>query len=588
MKRFDVIRKVKYVYLFLPLVMLAMAGGLAYLFFMLYSGLGITSLLGNSPSPIPIVLGLACFFPIFLFILFAIWMGLLWLALQRTCLVFEDTTLRQESSSHLSFLFFQRGFKPFSVDYDQIKEIRNGRMRGSLQILDHEGKAVDLIPSLFGNNYGEDILLELQKHVTSEQFESGMDIPTVLKKWQAESRKKIIIPLVFLILYLATFSLDPQFSSRLWLKVPWKTELHLPLFESPWTYTLISQDETWLISNKISSFSAYHYSSGKVVDTWDFKTPAGQYPDFVSTDNKGNPIIWYEDSVLHYDKTWKTLKYKNDLNVSGWYSSGLVRGTQGWAIRKIGEKNQFIRIDGLTGEWTVLPLPNSAVQQNLYPQRMLQTTAGDYLVLMNNNDIARIYLFSAGTWKPLEFSVNVPEINQLNSFFLDSKNSLWVLFSSEGYWFVEKIPLSGETLLTQLPSPIGEPHMERYMNLFVDTHGRIWVTGGYPYFISVFNPVWKGEASEIIKYKEKNSNYQGGGLQPPVMTSDGKLWTFDQRIVTMDTNIETLPAPLPDWFAKLDWNIIRLVLITSQMAFSVIIYISTIRWIYPKRSKISK
>lgn len=589
MKSFEVVRKAKNLYLFSLLVILAIAGGFAYLFIVLNSDvLDITNLPENSPSPFSFILTLACSFPFFLFILFAIWMGLLWIALQRIRLVFDTATLRQEANNRLSFLFFQRGFRSFSIGYDQIKIIRNGRMRGSLEIFDYENKAVDLIPSLFGNNFGEEILLELQKHVTSEKFESGMDTPDVLKKWQTARRKKAIIPIVFLMLYLATFSADSLFSSRSWLMAPWKTEIPLPLFESPWTYSLVSQNETWFISNKISSFRAYHYSSGKQVDAWTLKQTTGKYPDFVSTDNNGNPIIWYEDSVLRYNKTWETVKYNNDLDVSGWYSSGFVRDTQGWAIRKNGEKDQLVQIDGLTGEWVVVPLPDSAVQQGLYPQQMFQTIAGDYLVLTKNDVIARIYLFSAGTWSPLEFAVNTPEIDLLNSFFLDSENSLWVLFMSQDHWFVEKISVSGETLLTQLPPPIGEPHMERYMNLIVDTHGRIWVAGGYPYFISAFNPVWKGEASEIKKYTEKNSNYQGGSLQPPVMTSDGKLWSFDDRIVTMDTNLETLPAPLPDWFANLDWNIIRMVLIFIHMAFSIIIFISTIRWKYPKREKSSR
>ena len=53
------------------------------------------------------------------------------------------------------------------------------------------------------------------------------------------------------------------------------------------------------------------------------------------------------------------------------------------------------------------------------------------------------------------------------------------------------------------------------------------------------------------------------------MLPDGKIWGMDERIVSMDTNLASLPAPLPDWFAAWDWNSIRLGVVLVQLCISL-------------------
>ncbi|MEW5939047.1 MAG: hypothetical protein AB1750_05255, partial [Chloroflexota bacterium] len=68
---------------------------------------------------------------------------------------------------------------------------------------------------------------------------------------------------------------------------------------------------------------------------------------------------------------------------------------------------------------------------------------------------------------------------------------------------------------------------------------------------------------------------------------DGRIWTFDRKITSMDTSLENLPSPLPDWFANLDWNIIRLGIAFAQIIFSIYLAIQTVLWQRPKKTKSS-
>lgn len=73
---------------------------------------------------------------------------------------------------------------------------------------------------------------------------------------------------------------------------------------------------------------------------------------------------------------------------------------------------------------------------------------------------------------------------------------------------------------------------------------------------------------EIIRYSVENSNYQSGISSSTVLMPDGKLWAFEKQVVSMDTNLNDLPAPLPDWFESLDLGVVRLIL---MMIFNILL-----------------
>jgi hypothetical protein len=593
MKTFHATRNIKLTYLSLLLLMLIGFGILGYMQFWLFSAFSdLGNGVGNTADSLSLILSPMCSIPLLFFLFILVWMGITVVAVYKTRLNFDEQTIKLESLRYFTFFLWGSALKPFTIPYDQIRTIRSIGLVAAVQILDTNGKKYTLAPALFGKNFGEEVLVELQNRLPSDRIESGMEIPDMLRKWAKGNKARVIFILTFVALLLSTMAVDPMFSSRSWFISAWKVDAFLPTFENVWTYSLVSQSEVWFLASKINSYKAYHFVSGDLQESWDVPyafIPKGSYPDFVSNDGNGKPLIWVDDRTLHYDGTWKATKYQDNLQVTNLYSSGFVMGVQGWAIAKDENTSRIIKINGQTGEWSELPLPKTAIEQNLYPTTILQAPTGERLVLMTSKSNARVYLLSNGVWETLEFALIMPDDFKIRSFFLDIDNSLWVLFSSSDEWFVEQVFSNGELRLTQLPSPNREiDEWERYEEIFVDSHGRLWISGSYPNFMSVFSPIWKDTAFEMMRYTEENSNFQGSKLQPLVMTSDGRIWTLDRRITSIDTNLEVLPTPLPAWFADLDWGFIRLYIILAQFLFSIYLLIISLVRLMPRKNKAQK
>jgi hypothetical protein len=379
-----------------------------------------------------------------------------------------------------------------------------------------------------------------------------------------------------------------MFSSRLWLTDAWNVELRPLGYESVWAYSRDSQNNFWVVSWKSSYYRIYHYSN-KLENEWELpKTLTGKdYPQFASGDKAGNPIVWLEDHVLHYENdNWKAIPYDDNLDLGDWDYNGNVAGEWGWAIdEKEGQDNHLLKINALTGKWSVIPLPETAAQQKLLPRSIRRAVNGDFLVLMQSDTNNRVYILSDDKWKPQEYPIILLEDSRFRDCFLDNNGSLWVLFETQNKFIVEKVDLKGDLHLTQLPSPKETDEWERYERIIVDSAGRLWVNGSYPEFMAVFTPVWQGEATEIERYTEQNSDYQGDLSANPVMMPDGQIWVFDRHIATMDTNQATLPPPLPAWFASWDWNLIRLFMILTQLVFLLFGYIYSHRYISSRNKR---
>jgi hypothetical protein len=96
--------------------------------------------------------------------------------------------------------------------------------------------------------------------------------------------------------------------------------------------------------------------------------------------------------------------------------------------------------------------------------------------------------------------------------------------------------------------------------------------------MAVFTPSWSGEAAEIVRYTEGNSSYKGGISTDPVMLSNGQIWSLSDKITSIDSNLKVLPAPLPDWFASLDWLQIRLFSVITLFIVFLIGQLFFLRW----------
>lgn len=517
------------------------------------------------------------------FLLLIVWLSVYLVACQKMRLIFDNEKITLESIKRLRFLL-QAGYKSFELSYDQIKKVKFEGFIGRMLFIDQKEKKVYLYPMLFDKNYGKQVLAELQNRLPTETFEPDIRTLAIPEIWSRQNKIRITFAIVILVLYITTMFLDPHFTSRSWLTDDWDVKLNPKGYESAWTYSIDSQNTFWVVSWRSSYYRVYHFSD-KLENEW--KLPkellGEQYPQLVSNDGAGSPIIW-ADRGIYFSKNngWNWKPYANNLNLEN--SSALASGEHAWVID---EQKQILKINALTAAWTIIPLPKSALAKKLQPKSLRPTKDGNILVLMQNDNSSRVYLLSLDDkWKHQEFSVISSENIFIQDYFLDDHNVLWILSSEQKKFFIQKIDSNENLLLTKLPSPLETEDWERYRSLLVDSSGRLWVEGGHPYFMAVFSPVWNDTAEEIVRYTEDNSAYQGGISASPILMPDGRIWSFGRRLSTMNAHLANLPSPLPTWFAALDWNLIRLGVILAQLPFYFVLYLFSVKpMVFQKRNR---
>lgn len=537
---------------------------------------------GESSSPLPweiFMPRMRVFLPIVLGMLLLIsWAGISTFATLKAQLIFEEDGLRLQTLDRLAFLL-QRGIKPFKIPYSQIANIKANIMLGRIEIFDQVGRNHTLLPAMFGSKYGENIFLELKEHMPSEVFESGRGFSRAMEKWSKGNKFRIVSALAIALVYIVPFLLDPSFSSRAWLTDAWQVEYHPFGSESVWTYSPNAENDFWIAGWHLNYYRIYKFSTRRQ-NEW--KLPDNllgrQYPQLVSEDTAGLPIVWLGDRVLHYNNgAWKSISYNRNLQLGDWDRQGVVSGEQAWAIDNAEPARHLLKIHALSGDWSTVSLPETAKELNLSLESIKRTMDGDLLVLMQNDLNTAVYLLSDDKWMKQEYHTILPPETRMQDYFLDAHDALWVLFESQGKTIVEKIGLDGTLQLTQLPLLKGEEGLTGYRSIIVDSSGRLWV-GGYPDFMAVFTPQWKKDAVKIMEYTEKNSNYQREVSIDSILTPDGNIWAFDTWISTMDTNVQPLPKPLPSWFASLDWSQIRIFTPFIFLIVFVIIHLFYLRW----------
>ncbi len=488
------------------------------------------------------------------------WIAVVQIAEWKARLIFDDEQISLETIAGMDWLL-QRGLKPFSVKYGRVRSLMLG-VFGTVEIIDMSGAKYTLTPLLFGNRHGEDIVIELKNRVPPEAISPSMKDSETIEKWHRQSRNIAVIISLIAALYLPVVFLEPPHS---WFINIWETETRFPWFESVDEYSVDPQGGFWVISRGWKNYHVFH--NPKMEDNvWEWKRDSAfgsPYPKYISVMEDGTPLIWLDTGVLRYVVDhWKEIPFENDQSVS--ILDGMVSGRYGWFVDRQGH---VVKVDALTGTWSELVLPETAEQRGLSPVSASPMPDGDLLVLMSKDIESRVYRLSNGKWTDQEIPV-IQANGRVIDYFLDSDNALWVLLEVKySNLIVERIDSLDSVLLTQLPLNLNNEgqRMDEYRALMVDSRGRLWMYDVSPASVVVFEPMWNDNARELARYTENNSNFQNGTSFPPVMTADGKIWSFDEQIISMDTNLKDLPKPLPSWYASLDWNSVRLILSLSQI-----------------------
>lgn len=576
-KTFSVVRSQKIVMLFSSLLFGFFFAWLAWIVlptldFSFEPGFGIRNLFPLFP--------LAMVAPFFLL---AIWIALMTYRIFKIRLVFDGQGIHLVAPKILpGFLSGMLG--TFSIPYGQVKAVYAKKIPGLLEIVKMNGKKHNLAASVFAKNFGEEVIVELKNRLPAESFKIGVEISALRSAWSRFNRISIVIVILYGLVYFAAYALQPLSPIRDQLTQAWEVETRLEMFEYLRTYSVDDKSGFWLVISSQNSYTVAHYTDklGEQIELPDLGPST--YLQQASGDENGNPIVWTENGVWHYAQdNWRFIPYESHLD----FRPGLfdvVAGPQAWAVID----GSLFTIEALTGKVTALPLPESAAQAGLSPSLIRKAANGNLLVLMDDKDIhARIYVLNRqNEWQATEYPLITTKELWVRDLFLSADGSLWVLMTGRvrEEWLVEKITPDGQIMVTNLPVHyLDGDRFWRFQSIFVDTHGRLWVSG-HREFISVFTPQWWSDAQEIQRYTDNNSNYVEGLVSGPFMDANGRIWAFDRKISTMDTSLAELPEPLPGWLVNLDISFIQLVIMILFLA-SQMVWLSMTQWRMPATGK---
>lgn len=558
MKTFYISRSIKIKHLVYFLIVAVPAGWFIFFAFNLFS-------ITESPFA-NIFMGGFFLFEGLIFLSMTSWLGLMLYAVQKARLTLDQESMHFMSVSPRLNGILPSWLHPFTIRYGYIKRVERGAQPGSLFITGINGNTMRFLTSLFGKNYGEEILVELKSRLPAECMDKNVEL---LFKWtKAEVVQQTVLLSISLVL-LITMVFDHNFPYiGGWYLEDWRMEARFSWLEKADVCSVPSVDEYWVVTETFVPKRILHGSHGRVQE-WDVpELSADDQISFISGDANQNPILWLDDRVLHFDGQWETIRYQDNAIFELLKYQGRVQGETALFIKDT--NRSLVRIDAPTGSWEEIVPPPTAMQQQLLPRRIRLTPQGDFLVLMSSEQASRIFIFSKDGWRPEEYSIDNHQDIFVVDITLDANNAVWVLFQNHinaSDYFAMKIALADGSSTTRLPLPVNTQRQMRYEKLYIDVHGRIWGYGSYPEFMAVFSPVWQGDALVMEQYTKGNSNFPTSLSEAPIMSPDGLIWAFDETIVKMDTNLADLPAPLPFSLTSVEWGVIRLGILGVQLLY---------------------
>ncbi len=466
------------------------------------------------------------------FILATIKFTVYFVSVLKVQLIFDDQSLTIKSVTVPNLLLWRR-LKPFSIEYERVRSIFFNFV-GILEIIDIRGKRYAFPLELFEEEVRGDILLELKNRMPPRALSSILErsaFPQYIDNLIAV--RNWVLPVILLLLLLVYY-LEPPNSQLIQV---WKPEMRLSWYE------------------------IYHSSDVSMKRwQWGLEPFENQPTEYISGDADGEPVIWLKNGIMRYTTNkWEFVPYKENLELEP--SSKLEAISNGYVVALSGKGGRLLTMNASNGDWYELMLPVGARQNGLMPESIKRTVDGELLVLMKNNRESRVYLLSRGEWSPHEYAI-IEADGLIRDYFLDQEDMLWVLLSIRGQFIVERLNKEGNVSVTKIPISNKKEDATRYYSLHVDTFGRLWIEGSSPIFIAVFDPVWDGAADELIRYTITNSNYQVNISSPAVLLPDGKLLSFGRQVVSMNTSMKDFQDPLSDWYASLNWDVIRMGLLT--------------------------
>jgi len=440
----------------------------------------------------------------------------------------------------------------FECAYADIVAVRRSSP-GIIEIVPRRGKALTALPHLLAE--GEAAFFDaLEEHVPAGRIEPGLR--ENFDKLGPMQKVLIVLQLLAgLLMILTTLLLGSTIIFPLplgWTQFgPWT---QFPEYISG--FTIESPNSVWVARHTFPLNDVYveHIRNGQA-QSWQLSGKQMGEFDFlhnlVLADAKQEPVLIAHHSLYSLNNgAWQRQAYPDGYSGLDGLTTASARSSEGWMVLSgFKRPSQLVHVQAGDPVPQKVDLPGTVGQAD--PSQVRTLTDGTVLVQAANV----IYVLRNGAWQKQDYPLERKDELYIRDFTLaDDGNAyvlLWRLDKSEG--FIVRIDPQGHQLRTQIPAltgleTTGDPS---YTSLVIDARGRVWVAGGVPDFVRVFEPAWGGVAREIVEYDEYNSNYQEDFENGLLRTADGRIWAAHNRLIWIDSNAADLPAPLPRWLARL-------------------------------------
>jgi hypothetical protein len=461
------------------------------------------------------------------------------------------------------YSFSWSGKKVTEDPYSDIVHVSRGQWRGTMELELTGKRSIKLTPFLYEGK-GEKLFVELNRLLPAEKLE-----PDLKKSVSAYTTyDKILIPIAFGILA-GILIINAQSTGMAFLRSNTTWAFAIPRsFEFSYKAVSVEEDGTvWFAATSLFKKNAQiGRLQGGSTQTWDVPLSA-----FVDGDDAydiigvggtadGNPA-WITDD---YFVTWtgsewvRTPLEMEILNYLGY-------STAGHAIQYLSAKEgdyQFWSCGLTERACQSLAIPDALREPGHFPVLYRGTASGPAIAVGTSKGPVSFFRYQAGAWSEIAQPLPIPE-GSLLAFTIAGDGTLWVTrnLSSKplngGYTkgplaFGSWIPAEGGWRWTTDVAFAKSFEMDPE-NMEVDPQGRIWLAGHYR-----TDKVTIGEtaaaytiqgekAEEIVRYTDDNSDFQMGISDcPMVQGPDGRLWSCDMELVSLDAGAVTLPDPLAE------------------------------------------
>lgn len=461
--------------------------------------------------------------------------------------------------------FLWRGKKVLEYHYSDVGLVKRGVSRGEVIVEFDGSEPLRLTPFVYEGKEKR-LIAEFEKHLPSEKMEPGLEIAlSRFKKWD-----KITYPLLIGIqagLYLIIGQIVGMDLAR-----PYHGWQNTIPYKSGTFYKSLSVDDqgaVWFTTTNVDTNAVQiGRLSGGTTKRWNIPANAFSGNDNaydilgVTGNSKGFPVAFLREYLIFWTGTeWK----RKPISQKIYWHDGLTVSD-----------DTLHFLDGSGGEYKYwsCPLEEDGCESVSIPKplmgsdiRSVSSGGSEWkpvLAMGDSKGPITFYQYEGGKWNAVTGPLNLWEPFLL-AWTISKDGTLWVTkelnvntmrqgYSPGPLEFGHWDAAAGEWLWSATEAFPGSFQQE-ITSMTVDPRGRIWISG---YYESADVNIGKtaaafaihGERAElVVRYTDKNSNFQDIGI---VQGPDGRLWSAESSLVSLDAGAEKLPAPIPAWIADLD------------------------------------